>query len=128
MNRSFTDDIQKLVRETGLTHDEARRLLLLACGDYRRALRMHQEAFTVYIEPESVEDAPYQTAARALHALNCACAAVMRAVKTPLFRRSLVLILIMLALAGAPKISLCSLLVLMMVRLAAPRVFAGSPA
>ncbi len=121
MTRIFTDDIQKLAEETGLSREEARRLLLRANGDYRKALRMHQEAFTVYVEPDRVEDAPDSAKARAARALDGVFRAIRHMAGSIALRRTLLLIVVLFALTRAPQVSGFALLVLLMLRLAGAR-------
>ena len=117
MTRFFTDDIQRLSNETGLSRDEAILLLRRAGGDYRNALRMHQEAFTVYIEPDSVADDPFPIKSRVLRLLSGLPAAIRRLARSASLRRTLLLAAVMLALVCAPHLVPCALLVCLLIRI-----------
>lgn len=50
------DDVERIRRETGVSREEAARLLRGAGGDYKRAMREYIGARNVCVEPEKVED------------------------------------------------------------------------
>lgn len=121
MNRFYTDDIQKLSRVTGLSREEARRLLRHTGGDYRRALRLHQEAFSLFLEPERVEDDPSPVKTRLSRALNALPVGL---------RRALIPCAAALAMCLAPRACIAALLLILTLRLIAKkrRACAGAAA
>ena len=106
MARIFMDDVKRLCQETGVEYDEALALLRRAEGDYRRALRLYQAPFTVYVEPVSVEDAPRSRAQTAADRMRAAWNALR--LRGPKLKTALAAALILAAvalIAAAPHVA-----------------------
>ena len=121
MARIFTvDDVQRLARELGVEYDEAVSLLRRADGDYRKAVRLHQDQRSVFVEPERIEEGRRPAADRAAEILKNIWSGVrsarLRVSRNGSLLMAIPLIVIMLALIAAPHLTIGTLLVMLFLR------------
>jgi len=121
MARISMNDIQRLAKEIGVEYNEAASLLQRTGGNYRRAVRLHQEAFTIYVEPVLVEDAPRSRRQMLADGLRSAwksvCSARINGRRMKMMLAAAAVIAACAALIAAPQVTGALMLGLMLLRI-----------
>ena len=114
MNRMFTmKDIERMCRETGVSREEAVWLLRRAGGDYKEAMKNYISGRNACVEPLRVEDnerGAHVFMQKLLHEIRLFMG------RSSVRAWAAALVVIMLALAAAPKVTACALLITLFLR------------
>ncbi len=110
-------DVRRVSKMTGVSQEEAIKLLALAGGDATQAIRMFVSSRSIAVEPISVEDAPswrQRAAAQAKRFLEAVPGPRVSVTRRQRALASIPLIVIMLALLALPYAAGGALLIMLL--------------